>query len=125
MSRCWLDLHYLCKDNEYIFLEKALFCGITGNGRSFVKEISLVYPCTTESRGGGVVGGISTKNGHIESKRRIDEFLRALHQFDVIVVRAKEDIIFVESFLPPPPPTGTNKRVVVTLLENDRCDEHD
>lgn len=31
MSRCWLDLHFLCKENEYVFLEKSLFCGITAN----------------------------------------------------------------------------------------------
>lgn len=120
MSRCWLDLHYLCKDNEYIFLEKSLFCGITGNGRSYVKEISLIYPGIVESCGGGGGGGvISEKNGNIENKRRIEDFVKALLQFDVIVVRTKADILFVESFLP----KETNKRVI--LLEKERSNEHD
>lgn len=107
MSQCIVDVKFLFNEKNYVYAEKILICGITLQGKSFVKEIFYSYPTKkldndddddNKRADDGNINKINLKFGNLEYHKTDLELTRILNKFNIILVKRKLEKEFLENY---------------------------
>lgn len=101
-----VDVKFLFNEKNYVYAEKILICGITLQGKSFVKEICYSYPTKkqdSDDKNGvdkidGNINNINLKFGNLEYHKTDLELTRTLNKFHVILVKGKLEKEFLNYY---------------------------
>lgn len=111
MSQCIVDVKFLYNEKNYVYAEKILICGITLQGKSFVKEICYSYPTKKVEKycdsvdetddaavAAGNINKTNLKFGNLEYHKTDLELTRTLNKFNFILVKGKLEKEFLNYY---------------------------
>lgn len=106
MAQCLVDVDFLHNEQDYIFAKRILVCGITKQGKAFIKEITYPYPSRSveKDKDGANDFTLLTKPlknlfGNLEYHRTDLELSKTLNLFNKIIVQNEFEKEFVLQYV--------------------------